>query len=58
VKYIINGSFSTSKALSGTGVTIVITGPAAPANSNTFSLAGSATLQLAAPTTGSTAGSW
>jgi hypothetical protein len=54
--YIINGSFSTSKALSGTGVTIVITGPAAPANSNTFSLGGSATLQLTAPTTGSTAG--
>ena len=54
--YIINGSVSWSKPVSGTGVTIVITGPAAPANSNTFSLNGNGTLTLSAPTTGTTAG--
>jgi Flp pilus assembly protein TadG len=53
--YIIDGTFSSSKALSGTGVTIVVRNSSG-SNSVPFSLAGSGTLTLTAPTTGSTAG--
>jgi Flp pilus assembly protein TadG len=54
--YLITGSLSGTKPLSGTGVTIVLTSPTPSTDTGSFQFTGGASLNLTAPATGSTAG--
>ena len=56
VYIIANGSLNVTGSLSGTGVTIVLTSPTPASDNGVFSFTGKASINLTAPTTGSTAG--
>ena len=56
VYIIITGGLNSSKLITGTGVTIILTSPTPSTDNGTFGFTGSGSINLKAPTTGTTAG--